>query len=91
MFWVYILESQEKPSWYIGYTSNLRRRLGEHNNKNGGLTTSRAKKWKCIYCEGYINKSDAQGRERFLKSGSGRKFLKKQLSNYLQLSTKPCG
>jgi len=33
--------------------------------------------------EGYLDKKDAMGREEFLKSGSGRKFLKKQITNYL--------
>jgi len=39
--------------------------------------------WKLIYAEAYLHKDDAMGREKFLKSGSGRKFLKKQLKNYL--------
>jgi putative endonuclease len=79
---VYLLESLDKKSWYIGFSDNLKRRLTEHNNGKGGKTT-RTQKWKLIYFEGYLNKFDALGRERFLKSGSGRKFLKKQIANYL--------
>jgi predicted GIY-YIG superfamily endonuclease len=39
--------------------------------------------WKLIYYEAYLEREDALGRERYLKSGSGRKFLKKQLRHYL--------
>ena len=84
MFWIYLLENQNDKSWYIGYTSDLKRRLKEHQAGYGGQTTSQKKGgWRLIYCEGYLNKKDAEGRERFLKSGSGRKYLKKQLNNYL--------
>jgi len=49
----------------------------------GGKTT-KTDKWKLIYYEAYLNKNDALGRERFLKSGSGRRFLKNQLRHYLK-------
>lgn len=83
MFWIYILEDQKDRSWYIGYTSNLKKRFAEHVNKQGGKTTSKKDALELIYCEGYLHIQDAKGRERFLKSGSGRKFIKKQLINYL--------
>jgi putative endonuclease len=86
MYWVYILENQSDKSWYIGLTSNLKRRLQEHKGGYGSRTTSLKKNWHIIYCEGYLNKKDAAGREKFLKSGSGRKFLKKQLKHYLNIS-----
>ena len=69
--------------WYIGYTSDLKQRVATHQAKHGGQTTSRKAGWKLMYCEGYLNKNDAEGRERFLKSGAGRRFIKKQLSHYL--------
>jgi hypothetical protein len=37
-----------------------------------------------IYYEAYVEAADARGREMFLKSGSGRKFLVKQLAHYFQ-------
>ncbi len=97
MYWTYLLENQNDKSWYIGYTSNLKKRLTEHQNGYGAQTTKNKlrgnlsrgdatknkQNWMLIYYEGYKNKKDAEGRERFLKSGSGRKFLKKQLVNYL--------
>ena len=38
--------------------------------------------WKLIYYEAYLNQHDALGREKYLKSGAGRRFLKAQLRNY---------
>lgn len=83
MYYVYLLENEDKKSWYIGYTANLKKRVAEHNSGKGGQTTRRVKNWKLIYYEAYLNKNDAIGREKFLKSGSGWKFLKKQLAHYL--------
>ncbi|HYK24226.1 MAG TPA: hypothetical protein VEU75_06135, partial [Candidatus Acidoferrum sp.] len=40
--------------------------------------------WKLIYYEAYIDQRDAEGRERYLKSGSGRRFLRKQLRHYFE-------
>ena len=83
MYYVYILENQNEKSLYIGYTTNLERRVSEHQNGKGGRTTRLKKNWELIYYEGYLNKQDAEGREKFLKGGSGRKYLYKQLKNYL--------
>jgi len=82
MYWVYILENSDK-GWYIGATSDLKKRLAEHQSGNGSRTTGLKSGWKLIYCEGYVNKQDAFGREKFLKSGAGHRFIKKQLKNYL--------
>jgi putative endonuclease len=83
MFWTYLLENKDDKSWYIGYSSDLKKRLAQHQSGQGAQTTKQKNNWHLIYCEGYLNKKDAEGRERFLKSGSGRKYLKKQLVNYL--------
>jgi predicted GIY-YIG superfamily endonuclease len=40
--------------------------------------------WKLIYCEGYLEQSDARGRETYLKNSAGRRFLQSQLKNYLR-------
>lgn len=80
MFYVYLLEHQIDKSWYIGYTENLKRRLREHKSGTGSRTTSfKNGNYKLIYYKSYLNKQDALGREKFLKSGSGRKYLKKTI------------
>ena len=40
--------------------------------------------WKLIYYEAYLEQADALGREKYLKSGAGRRFLQSQLKNYLR-------
>lgn len=83
MYYAYLLENQNDKSWYIGYTADLRARLKRHNDGSGAKTTARKENWKLIYYEAYLIKTDAVGREKFLKSGSGRTYLKKQLRYYL--------
>lgn len=78
---VYVLEEDKSRKWYIGFTTNLNNRLREHNSHKN-ISTSFGQ-WHLIYAEYYLNKKDALGREKFLKSGSGYKFLYKQLTNYL--------
>ena len=82
MFYVYVLESESSGKWYIGYSNDLRARLKKHN-QNGNTSTSNRGPWKLIYYEAYLAKNDAVGREKFLKSGSGWQFLKKQMRHYL--------
>ena len=81
MYFVYLLENQENR-WYIGYTpKEPHERLSKHN-KGLVQSTKAYRPWSLIYYEAYLNRSDATGREKFLKSGSGRRFLKKQLKNH---------
>lgn len=83
MFYVYVLKNLEDGSLYIGFTENIERRVLEHNSGQGGRTTRQKKDWQLIYFEAYLDKQDALGREKFLKGGSGRKYIYKQLKNYL--------
>lgn len=83
MHYVYLLECQQDKSWYIGQTDDLVARVKRHNSGTGAQTTARKQKWRLVYYEAYIEKADSLGRERFLKSGSGRNYLKKQLKHYL--------
>jgi putative endonuclease len=80
MYCVYLLQNQD-GGWYIGFTGDLKRRISEHHSGQSP-TTSRGR-YRLVYYEGYLNKADAMGRERFLKSGSGRKYLQKQLTHFL--------
>lgn len=82
-YYVYLLECQTDKSWYIGYTEDLKTRIEDHQKGRGCRTTSMKKNWKLIYYESYLSKPDALGREKFLKGGSGRTYLKKQLVRYL--------
>ncbi len=81
MYYVYIIESKKSGQLYKGFTKNIKNRLKEHNS---GITKSTKNfgPWKLIYCEIFLNKYDALERERYFKSGWGRRYLKKALKNY---------
>jgi putative endonuclease len=74
MHYVYVLRSITDDGFYIGYSANLRKRFKQHLQSDSFATAHRGP-WKLIYYEAYVEQSDALGRERYLKSGSGRRFL----------------
>ena len=83
MFWyTYAFYSEKLDKFYIGSTNNLKRRVKEH--KYGKThTTIRMKDWKLVYYEACLSKKDAQYRERQLKTGFGRGYLRKRLKDSL--------
>jgi putative endonuclease len=82
VFYVYVLRSESDGGFYIGYSSNLRVRLWQHQDGRSRATSYRGP-WSLIYYEAYLHQADALGREKYLKSGAGRRFLKAQLRHYL--------
>lgn len=83
MYYVYILQSQKKLTWlYKGSTSDLKRRLVEHNSGKTFSTAPYAP-FTLIYYEAYVLKEDAEAREKYLKTSMGMRVIKKQLSHYL--------
>lgn len=78
MWYVYVLESKKNRRWYIGSTKDLRKRILNHNSGRN-KSTKYAVPWRIIYCEIDVNKEDARAREKYLKSGPGRRFLKNRL------------
>ena len=77
-FYVYVLKSIKTGRQYTGLTKDLDKRLANHN---AGRTKSTKpyKPWKIIYFEKFEYKIDALNREKFLKTGQGRDFLKNKL------------
>jgi len=61
---------------YTGMTEDLNKRLAEHNLHKLSFWTKRGSLWKLVYKEEFENKADALKREKWLKSGVGRDFLK---------------
>lgn len=85
MYYVYILQSLKDKKWlYKGSTSDLKRRLTEHNSGKNFSTVPYAP-LKLIYYEAYTLKSDAEAREKYLKTSTGMRVIKKQLKDYLNL------
>ena len=85
MYYVYLLKSKIKKAKniYIGYTSDLKKRIEEHNS-GVTLTTRRLLPVELIYYESYKSKEDAKKRERALKwHGKALGQLKKRLEKSL--------
>ena len=77
-FWVYILESESTGKIYIGHTSDLERRLREHNETESGrrrYTRKQRGPWRFAYYEEFSSRPEAMAREKALKSGWGRKWI----------------
>ncbi|WP_337967465.1 GIY-YIG nuclease family protein [uncultured Flavobacterium sp.] len=70
-FIVYILFSESKNKFYIGFTSNLDERLIRHNQKSKGFTGN-VNDWKVVYTENYEAKECAHKRELKIKSWKSR-------------------
>jgi putative endonuclease len=83
MHYVYVLHSVADQGFCIGYSANLRRRMRQHLQGDSFATSYRGP-WKLIYYEAYLEQADALGRERYLKSGAGWRFIRSQLAHYLK-------
>jgi putative endonuclease len=79
MYKVYVLKSLMDGKHYTGYSSDVVRRLLEHNSGKTESTRHR-RPFELIYSEQYQSEDEAKKRERFLKSGKGREELKKLLN-----------
>jgi len=77
-FYVYVIKSEVNGKLYTGHTKNLKKRLNEHN---AGRTKSIKPNipYKVIYTEQFESRIEAVRREKYLKSGVGREFLRETL------------
>lgn len=78
MFYTYVLRSRKDNKLYIGYTSNLEKRIIAHNKGMIGSTKLR-KPFELIYYEACHDKFKSVKREKYFKTGFGRKFLKNRI------------
>ncbi|MDZ7611191.1 MAG: GIY-YIG nuclease family protein [Candidatus Moranbacteria bacterium] len=82
MYYVYILHSEKDKKLYIGFTSNLKKRLIQH--KNGEVnSTSKRLPVNLIYFECYLKKQDAERNESYYKTSKGKEDLRKKLKSLL--------
>ena len=80
MYYVYVLKSLSHGSLYIGSSENPERRLNREHNKGKVRYTKGRMPWELVDKEIYSTRSEAMKREKFLKSGKGREYLKKSLN-----------
>jgi predicted GIY-YIG superfamily endonuclease len=79
MHFVYILRSEDHQHWYTGITTDLTRRIAEHNAGKSRHTSARATHWQLHTFIGFFDEYRAQRFEEYLKTHSGRAFAKKRL------------
>ncbi len=85
MFYIYLLLSKKDKKWYTGYTNDLRKRFNEHNSNKVYSTKNRGP-FSLIYYEVCLNSQDARSREKYLKTGMGKRYLKNRLKRFLSLT-----
>jgi len=83
MFFVYVLYSKKDNNLYTGCTNDLERRIKEHQSGHQISTKSRGP-FELVYYEYCKEKDDAFARERQLKSGKGKKYLKSRLKTFFE-------
>ena len=84
MYYVYVIQSRKDNKFYTGYTNNLKRRIDEHSRKTQ-FSTSHRGSFKLVYYKVCRVKDDAKARERYLKSGWGKKYLRNRIKYYLKI------
>ena len=85
MIYIYIIQSRKNNKWYTGYTNDLRKRFKQHNEGKSTWTKGRGP-WDLIYYEACLNEEDAKTREKYLKTGMGKRYLKNRLKRFLSLT-----
>jgi len=78
-YYLYILYSPSGDVYYVGYTSDLERRLLSHLSHHKGFT-GKFKDWEIVYTESYKSKSAAYKRERQIKKWKSRKMIEALIS-----------
>jgi len=80
MFYVYILKSELDGRLYKGMTTDLQKRIKQHNlGKN--KSTKGFLPWVMVYKEEFEIRVGARAREKYFKSGIGREYLKSILDD----------
>lgn len=80
---VYILFSKKDHLLYVGHSSNLKKRVVDHNEGKTKSTASR-RPLELIFCEYYLFKEDAIKREKYFKTSMGKKAIKLMLNSTLE-------
>ena len=85
MFYTYVLKSEKDRKWYTCVTGDLLKRFKEHNSGFSQSTKGRGP-FSLIYYEACVVQGDALAREKYLKSGMGKRFLRNRIKRFLTLT-----
>jgi len=82
-YYVYVLQSLKDGTLYTGYTNNITRRQLQHDLKQSKYTSKKGPFEMIFHCVFYgkLAKQKAEDFEKYLKSGSGRAFIKRHINN----------
>ena len=83
--YVYVLQSKKDGKLYTGCTNDLRKRFEEHREGKVSSTKSRGP-LALVYFEASRDKDDAFDRERYLKTGMGKRYIKSRIKRFLSLT-----
>jgi len=86
MYYTYVIRSRKDGRLYTGFTSDLRKRFKEHQRGRVRSTKGRGP-FELIYYEACMNELDAIARERYLKSGMGKRYIRNRLKHFLSHTT----
>ena len=75
MYYVYVIKSQNSGKHYTGHNHNLEYRLVAHNSGYSPYTRGRGP-WELAYHEVLETTAEVMEREKYLKTGKGREFIK---------------
>ncbi|MFH1383629.1 MAG: GIY-YIG nuclease family protein [Candidatus Omnitrophota bacterium] len=79
------MRSKKDNRFYTGFTSNLRKRFSQHN-EGVIVATKKRKPFELIYYEACLHKEDVVKREKYLKTGMGKRLLQNRLKRFLSLT-----
>ncbi len=85
MYYVYVIQSKKDKQFYTGFTRDLENRIREHNEGRVSSTRERGP-FELIYYEACVNEQDGLAREKYLKSGMGKRYLRNRLKRFLSLT-----
>lgn len=77
MYWVYVIKNREGKI-YIGQTKDIEKRILYHN-KGWSRYTKKKGDWEIVLKEGYNSRREAIKREKELKTGRGREYIKTKM------------
>ena len=82
MHYAYVLRSMKDGKFYMGSTSDLRRRFAEHQ-KGSNISTKHRRPFELIFYEAFKHLEDARRRERYFKTDKGKSTLRQMLRESL--------
>ena len=78
MFYTYVLRSKKDNKLYVGQSNDLKKRIIDHN-KRLVLSTKNRRPLELVYYESCLIEEKSVRREKYFKTGFGRKFLKNRI------------